>query len=164
MSAQPESRKGKKSSLNDGILDDKSSLWTLRICELILSFFFRLYINIEEWYSIWDLNLHGISHTPTEKGLMLKYMHCWYFFRHMPFPSFIYCHEMPSRQPRLFVSFLWWQVFFERNFYWSETFEYASHASSVATSTTSTLLPGVINIIRWLPHHPSWVKAGKLNF
>lgn len=45
---------------------------------------------------------------------MLNYMHCWYFFRHMPFPSFIYCHETPSRQPRLFVSFLWWQVFFEQ--------------------------------------------------
>lgn len=129
---------------------------------LTFSFFFRLYINIKEYHPLWVFNLHYVSHRPTGKRVVLKYMHCRSLFWHAQFPSFI--HSVLRRYQACagcLSLFLWWhKFFFEHHFDWSKTFECVSYESSVATSTT-TLLPGVINIRGWLPHRTPWVTARK---
>lgn len=111
----------------------------------------------------WDFYLCYLSLRPTGKRMALKYMHCWSLFWHAQFPSFIY-HVMRCYQTSPGCLFLLKMVlFFEHHFKWSETFECVSYESSIATSTT-TLLPSVINIRRWVLYYTPRITVEKLHF
>lgn len=95
--------------------------------------------------------------------LSLIYVHCGSLFWHAHFPSFIYsvmrCYQTSRGYLFLFKTVL----FLEHHFKWSETFECMSYESPIATSTT-TLLPSVINMRRCLIYYTSWITVEKLHF
>lgn len=137
----------------------KSSLWTLRVRQSMLSpfltsrrnlsalafsFFFMQYI--KEYHPLWDFNLHYVPATRRlRKGYCINICTVEPPFDILNFLLLFTVSRDAIKPTQAVCLFFYDDMFFLERFSWSKTLECVSYESSIATSATN-LLPLVINM------------------